>query len=234
MPIFATGTRRLSTVRISRKRPNASSLPNVRNKYEFGTIRKTRQLGDRLGLRVTDRAQQAAIVRGQHTNEGLGQVHARQSGIAGRCDFSARLSAFHSRVHPCVEFSWLVLPLLSLFFVLSLTTASLKSALVENTPHLGKKIRKQLVGGCKCVGPPLIVLRAVPMIVLVPGTTRRTANRAARRHAHCRIRQPLAQRIMQGKGVAQTVRTFRRRLYARDLRFQPVAFFEMVHTSIEC
>ena len=45
--------------------------------------------------------------------------------------------------------------------------------------------------------------------------------------------KPVSIGIVQGEGVAQAVGTLRRRLHAADLEFQPVAFFEMVHASIE-
>jgi anti-sigma-K factor RskA len=45
--------------------------------------------------------------------------------------------------------------------------------------------------------------------------------------------QPVAARIMQGEGVAQTVRTFRRWLASLDLEFQPVALFQVMDAAIE-
>jgi hypothetical protein len=45
--------------------------------------------------------------------------------------------------------------------------------------------------------------------------------------------QPIAVRVMQGEGVAQTVRTLRRRLAPFDLELQPIALFEVVDAAIK-
>lgn len=46
-------------------------------------------------------------------------------------------------------------------------------------------------------------------------------------------KQTISRQVMQRKGVAQPVRTFRRWRNAGDLEFNPVAAFEMMNASIE-
>ncbi len=45
--------------------------------------------------------------------------------------------------------------------------------------------------------------------------------------------KPIAVTIMQGEGIAQTVRTLRSRRYTSNLEFEPVALFKMMDAAIE-
>ncbi len=59
--------------------------------------------------------------------------------------------------------------------------------------------------------------------------------RPLRRHAMSivEVYQTVATRIMQSKGITQAVRPFRRRLDPFELKFQPIALFEVMDTTIE-
>lgn len=45
--------------------------------------------------------------------------------------------------------------------------------------------------------------------------------------------KPVPVGIMQAEGVAQSVRTLRRRLRARNLKFEPITLFEVMHAAVK-
>ena len=59
--------------------------------------------------------------------------------------------------------------------------------------------------------------------------------RPSRRHAMRIVEpdQPIAVLVVQGEGVAQTMRARRRRLAPLDLELQPIALFEVVDAAIK-
>ena len=102
----------------------------------------------------------------------------------------------------------------------------------QHARHLGEKIREQLIGGRKRLGPARVGWRPVPMIGFDAALPE---PRSQRRHAVGVIEahEPVALGIMQGEGVAKPMRTLGRSVHALDLKFQPIALFEMMDAPIE-
>ena len=110
--------------------------------------------------------------------------------------------------------------------------AVVNSMLGQHAPHLGKNICEKFHGGRENVGASGIVAASMPMVVFFLGLTK-----ARTQWLHTvgivETDKPLPFRVVQGEGVAQSVGAFRRRLHARNLEFEPIAFFEMVDAAIE-